>query len=127
LPFADRAYDLVCAFQMLEHLPYGQSLAAFGEMARVARRHVVISLPDARGAWRYVLHVPRIGVVERLFERPVFGLHEHRFDGEHHWEVNKRGYGLQRIVADLSRHAELLKTYRVSEMPYHRFFVFRRR
>lgn len=126
LPFADGAYDTACAFQVLEHLPYDEALAAFAELRRVARGHVVISLPDARGAWRYVVHVPRVGAVERLFERPVLGLREHRFDGEHHWEVNTRGHGLERVLADFSLGCELLKTYRVPEMPYHRFFVFRR-
>lgn len=126
LPFSDRQFDVVCAFQMLEHLPYERSLQAFREMLRVARTHVVISLPDARVMWRYAFHVPRRGLVQWLLPKPALGLREHRFDGEHHWEVNKRGYALDRVVADLSGGCTLEKTYRVPELPYHRFFVFRR-
>jgi len=48
MPFGDATYDVVCAFQMLEHLPYEVSLQALDEMLRVCRRYVVISLPDAR-------------------------------------------------------------------------------
>lgn len=40
MPFSDGSYDVVCAFQMLEHLPYEAALQAFGEMARVSRRHM---------------------------------------------------------------------------------------
>lgn len=125
LPFGDGAYDLVCAFQMLEHLPYEQSLAAFGEMLRVARRHVVISLPDARTAWRFAFHLPRRGTVELLLPRPRLRPREHVFDGEHHWEINTRSHPLARVQADLvARCPGLRRTWRVPELPYHRFFVF---
>jgi len=40
LPFADRAYDVVCAFEMLEHVPYEKSLSIFGELARVDLTHL---------------------------------------------------------------------------------------
>ena len=60
IPLANASYDVVCAFQVLEHLPYELSLKAMEEMARVTRRHVVISLPDARTVWRYQFHIPRI-------------------------------------------------------------------
>ena len=126
LPFADASFDVVCAFQMLEHLPYEAALGAFGEMVRVARCHVVISLPDARRAWRFAFHVPRVGTVEKLVLKPTLGLKPHVFDGEHHWEVNKRETPLARVVADFSARCPLVRTYRVAELPYHRFFVFRR-
>jgi SAM-dependent methyltransferase len=126
LPFADGEFDVVCAFQMLEHLPYEQSMQAWREMVRVARRHLVISLPDARTVWPVSVHLPRLGVRRWLVPKPSFGLAPHRFDGEHHWEINKRGFELARVSADLASACELIKTYRVHELPYHRFFVFRR-
>jgi len=50
---ADKSLDVVCAFQMLEHVPYEKSLAIFAEMAHVARKGAVISLPDAARCWPY--------------------------------------------------------------------------
>lgn len=47
LPFASGSFDCVCAFQMLEHIPYTDSLTAFSEMKRVADQYVIISLPDS--------------------------------------------------------------------------------
>src|SRR3546814_692103 len=47
LPFADGEFDVVCAFQMLEHVPYDVSLAAFAEMSPVANRALIISFPNA--------------------------------------------------------------------------------
>jgi hypothetical protein len=47
-------------------------------------------------------------------------------DREHFWEINKRGYRLSRVVADFSKYLPLIRTFRVPENPYHRFFVFSR-
>jgi ubiquinone/menaquinone biosynthesis C-methylase UbiE len=38
MPFDNNSFDVVCAFQMLEHLPYEKSLLAFKEMSRVAKK-----------------------------------------------------------------------------------------
>jgi hypothetical protein len=124
LPFHDGAYDVVCAFQVLEHVPYDHSLQGFAEMARVARRQVVISLPDAREVWRYVIHLPGRPAFEFLLPKPRLRAPENRFNGEHHWELNKAGYPLSRVLDDFARIMPLSHTYRVPEMPYHRFMVF---
>lgn len=126
MPFADAAYDVVCAFQMLEHLPYEESLRAFAEMVRVSRRHVVISLPDARIVWRYEIHIPKVGPRVFFLPRPQLNSPVHEFDGQHYWEINKRGYRLARIVADFTKLIGLTRTYRSPEYPFHRFFVFER-
>ena len=44
--------------------------------------------------------------------------------GEHYWEIGKAEYSLQRVMGEMrSAGFEIKKTYRVFEMPYHRFFV----
>jgi SAM-dependent methyltransferase len=125
MPFDDASFDVVCAFQMLEHLPYELSLQAFREMVRVSRRHVVISLPDARPVWRYQIQIPKFGIHDFLVPRPRLNAPEHKFDGEHYWEINKRGYLLSRVIGDFSKCIQLVETYRVPENPYHRFFIFK--
>ncbi|WP_440997949.1 class I SAM-dependent methyltransferase [Arhodomonas sp. SL1] len=126
LPFGDDHYDVVCAFQMLEHLPFEESRKAFSEMSRVARRGVVISLPDAKRVWRYVFHVPKLGEQQLHVPRPSKGPREHEFDGEHYWEINKAGYDLITVIAALKEAGgvALDRSYRVEEFPYHRFLVF---
>lgn len=126
LPFADGSYDVVCAFQMLEHLPYETALQAFAEMVRVSRRHVVISLPDARPVWPYRFHIPKFGTRSLLLPRPILKQPEHVFNGEHHWEINKKRYLLNRVISDYGSLCPLVYTYRVFENPYHRFFIFKR-
>lgn len=123
-PFADASYDIVCAFQMLEHIPYEVSLQVFNEMARVCRRHVVISLPNAQTLWRYQFHVPKFGARNFFIPRPLIKLPIHDFDGEHYWEINKHNYPIDRIISDFSKILKISKSYRVPENPYHHFFVF---
>jgi SAM-dependent methyltransferase len=47
VPLPDDDVDVALAGQVLEHLPWDDARAALGEMARVARVGVVVSLPDA--------------------------------------------------------------------------------
>jgi Methyltransferase domain len=122
LPFASGSFATVCAFQLLEHLPYEMSLKAFEEMVRVSERNVVISLPDDRPVWRFLF--PRFGSRGMLLPRPMSRLRHHEFDGEHYWEINKEGYELCKVVRDLSRFCRLKSTYRNFDNTYHRFFVF---
>ncbi len=124
LPFPDATFDVVCAFQVLEHLPYEAALAAFREMARASRRHVLISLPDAQPVWAYRLHLPKLGPRDFLVPRPRLRAPDHVFDGEHHWELNKRGHPLARVLGDLTASMPLVRTYRVFENPSHRFLLF---
>ena len=45
LPFADRSFDVVGCFEVLEHLPDDLPRRALSELARVARQAVVLSVP----------------------------------------------------------------------------------
>lgn len=46
LEFDDRSFDAVISCEVLEHLPYGAYEKALTEMARVARRAVIVSVPN---------------------------------------------------------------------------------
>ena len=127
MPFADMSYDLVCSFQVLEHMPYEISVQAFSEMMRVSKQSVIISLPDAQRVWRYQFHVPGVGPIALVLPIPKLNQGKHAFDGQHYWEVNKIGYPLKRVLADFSKYGNLYKTFRVAENPYHRFFIFDRK
>ena len=45
-------------------------------------------------------------------------------NGEHYWEIGRAGYPLRKVIGEMRDVGfEIKKTYRVFEMPYHRFFV----
>lgn len=124
LPVGAGEFDTVCAFQVLEHLPYDSSVIGFEEMCRVAKRNVIISVPNCD---RYVylkLRISNRKLVDFGFSLPSLFRRRHSFDGEHYWELGKLGYSKVRFLRDLGRHARLLEEFRVPEFPYHHFFVF---
>lgn len=66
LPFEDGSFDLACAIEMLEQSP--DPALALGELARVARRHVLVSVPR-EPVWR-MLNVARGAYVRSLGNSP---------------------------------------------------------
>ena len=51
LPFGDRAFEVVWASEILEHLP---SLETLGELERVSDRLVIATMPSPLGPYRYL-------------------------------------------------------------------------
>ena len=66
LSFADDEFDLACAIEVLEHVPEPQATVA--EMARVARRHLLVSVPR-EPLWRG-LNVARGAYLRELGNTP---------------------------------------------------------
>ncbi|MDU8946144.1 class I SAM-dependent methyltransferase [Ovoidimarina sediminis] len=123
LPFNENKFDLVCAFQVLEHLKYEDAQLALREMKRVSGRNILISLPNAQLVWRYCIYLPKFGERKSMFARPFWKPVEHKFDGEHYWELNKRGYEVERFLSDISKEFRILKNWRSWDNPYHHFFL----
>jgi SAM-dependent methyltransferase len=124
IPLAADTFDVVSCCQVLEHLPYVDFLPALKELARIAKSYAVLSLPDKTTVYRIDLDLPRLPPIRRLVHHPRPRPEIHKLDTEHHWEIGKRGFALKRIELDiLASGLRIVKSYRVFEMPYHRFFV----
>jgi SAM-dependent methyltransferase len=124
----DGSFDLVLCCELLEHLPYESFSKALSEIRRVSSRFAVISLPDAIRAYRLLLELPRLGVIQKIITAPRLIEQDHAFDGYHYWEIGKSGSSLKRVAKDLQGAGfNIRKTYRVFENPFHRFFVLEKR
>lgn len=70
LPFADDSVDLVLCAEVLEHLPPEMVPAACAELYRVARRHVLVTVPNREQLLEASHRCPQCG--------HVFHLHGHQ-------------------------------------------------
>ncbi|MFI5260370.1 MAG: methyltransferase domain-containing protein [Candidatus Paceibacteria bacterium] len=124
LPFADKSFDVVCAFEVLEHLPFDQFNNALDELSRVARSYVVISVPHFGPMFSFSLKIPFLPLMRFAIKLPF--PKKHSFNGEHYWEIGKRGYSIALIRNKLSFHGELIGDFVPFGSPYHHFFVLKK-
>ncbi len=121
LPFADNAYDLVCAFEVLEHLPFDDFEKAVSELVRVTKHRVIISLPHFGPPLLLRFKLPFLPEVSLAWKIPYPKTHV--WNGQHYWEIGKKGYPVSRIRAAVKKHGILVKEFIPFENQYHHFFV----
>lgn len=124
IPFPPKSFDTVLAAEVLEHVPFGDVPTALGEIARVARKAVVISLPHPGCVFFFSVKIPLLPRIEIFFKIPFFWK-QHRFNGQHYWELGKREFSLRRFLT-LACEAGLTYTHttQYADDPAHRFFLF---
>jgi ubiquinone/menaquinone biosynthesis C-methylase UbiE len=125
IPLPDNSTDVVCAFEVLEHLPFDHFEEAVRELLRVSSGHVAISLPHFGPPVFFDLKVP---FLPRLrFAKKIPFPKKHVFDGQHYWEIGKRGFPPRRVRSILRKSGTLLKEFVPFENQYHRFYILKKR
>lgn len=124
IPVKSGVFDLVCAFQVLEHLPYRDFEKALMEMRRVTSNHVIISLPHFGPPIKFMFKfpfIPEIKIAAKL-KLPL----EHTFNGQHYWEIGKKGYSERTVRQEFEKHFRIIKEFVPFENQYHRFFILKK-
>ena len=123
IPLKNNSYDAVVAFEVLEHIPFEDFEKVLSEMKRVAKKNVVISIPHFGPPLKLSFKIPFFKEVKFFYKIPYHPKHE--FNGQHYWEIGKRGYSISRIKNILRKQFVLEKDYLSFENPFHHFFVLR--
>jgi hypothetical protein len=127
LPFPDNSFDAICAFEVLEHVPYEKMKIALEEMRRVSKKDVVISVPHRRTGFEILFKFPFIrSLCKKDFLRAAFRI-PLRFggfetSGQHYWEIDGHTTKLSDFRQELEKKFEI-KGEKTPEMDlYRRFF-----
>lgn len=128
LPLPDDSFDLVTAFEILEHIPFEDVPKALAELKRVSKKRIIISLPYRSTGFEWVFKFPGI---RTLLKTPILSLFLRiplkfggiKVSGQHYWEIDAWSYRISRVRRLLSQYFTLLKEVRPPLNHYHYFFV----
>lgn len=121
IPFPDNSFDVVSAFQVLEHIPFENVPAALAEMMRVSKRYVFLDIPQFGTHVQFLLKLPLVRRIAIHFVLPY--PKKHIFDGFHYWEVGKRGYSPKKVRALMQSLGVIKEEFSVIENPKERFYI----
>ena len=127
LPFKDNEFDVVCAFQIIEHIPWEDVPKALSELKRVAKKNVIISIPFTAVTIEAMI---KSSIFMHLFRRWTFGFlinlefitRKWKYDGVHYWEMGKKNYPRKKVRNLLRQYFTIIKEKKV-EFSYQYFFV----
>lgn len=130
--FPDDSFDLVCAFEVLEHMPIAESERALANMARISKKHVIVSVPHRRTGFELVLKFPGIRTVLKkdfvklalLFPLRFKGFAE---SGQHYWEIDGHSTPLEKFRSILRKNFTIMSELTPVLDSYHRFFDLRKK
>lgn len=128
LPFENNSFDLVVAFEVLEHLPFADFEIACQEMRKTSREYVVISLPYSSIFFSLTAIFP---LIRTIFKKRYFNFflkipqffRSNKYDGEHFWEMGRRGTSKNKIRKILKKYYKIEKEFQPLLNFYHYFFV----
>jgi len=107
LPFEDNSFDVVCAFEILEHLPFEESIKGIKEMLRVSNKYVLFSVLYSSVYINISVNTNVLGGKRILFKDFVFRVPQFfrkaKFDGQHYWEIGRKGFSLKRVLKRLEK------------------------
>lgn len=124
LPFADADFEVALCCEVLEHIPYETVGLALGELARVASKRIIISVPNNS---RTLTVGARVGSHRRYWSAQfrVMPRRTWVYDNVHHWEIGTKNYTERGFKRLLSEHFKIEASYRVRAFPFHHFYVLR--
>jgi len=121
IPLTDDSFDLIAAFEILEHLPFSQFEKSLSEIRRVSKKYVIISLPHFGPPVKINFKLPFLKEVKVAFKIPFYK--KHKFNGQHYWEIGKKDYSPGKIRKIIKKYFKIKKEFIPFENQYHHFFV----
>lgn len=125
IPVNGGSFDLVCAFEVLEHLPFERFEQSLLELKKASEKWIIISLPHFGPPIKFLFKAPFLKELKFSFKIPFWI--KHKTGGEHFWEIGKRGYSSRKIRKIIKKHFVILKEFIPFENQYHHFYVLKKK
>lgn len=123
LPFGKDSFDAVLAAEVLEHIRFEDVPRALQEICRISKRFVIFSLPHAGFVFSFGFKLPFLRRSDYIWKLPFFWK-KHQFQGEHYWELGKRGFGVSPIKKLFRKQGFAIREARMhADDPAHYFFI----
>lgn len=128
LTFEDNNFEVVTAFEVLEHIPFEDFPKALAELKRVSSKTVILSLPYRSTYFEFIFRLP---LTRTIFNRdflsfflrfPWFfkGFHT---SGQHYWEIDGYNYRLGKVMKILKNNFKSVKKIKPVLDGYRLFFI----
>lgn len=121
MPISDKAFDIVLCSQVLEHLPFNKFEICLKEIKRVAKSGAIISLPHFGPPIKFSVKLPFLK--ETKFHFKLYFPLKHQFNGEHYWEIGKKGFAPSKIRKLILKFFTIKKEFIPFENQYHHFYI----
>jgi cyclopropane fatty-acyl-phospholipid synthase-like methyltransferase len=118
-------FDLILACEIFEHIKYEDFIQAIQLLKSIAPK-MIVSVPHTTVNSRFFHLAFKIPGIRRvsISKKWIYKKIEHEFNGQHHWELGKRGFSVVRICKDFNQIGwRIMKKFFNPENPYHYFFV----
>jgi len=125
LPCQDDSFEVVCAYEVLEHLSFADFDTALSELARVSKKHVLLSLPHFGPPLQLHVKVPFLPKLRLSIKIPYHK--KHTWNGQHYWEIGKKEYSPSRIRRHIEKFFVIEREFIPFESQYHHFFTLRKK
>ncbi len=107
----EKKFDIIVCSHILEHIPYDLFTSNL-EQLRKYSKYTLIYLPNAGVAIGTELRLhPKWRKTFRLF-LSIFKNKQIKFNGEHYWEIDVKGFPLSRIRHDINKYFKIKEEYR---------------
>ena len=137
-------FDLVAAFEMLQHLPHRELPATLQKLASLSNRYVLISVPAHVHRFELAVEIPGMLTPRRLGLGWLWGRHslslklewprgrgpsksgwEGREDywNPHYWEVGRKSYPRSRVLGDIKASGLTVLWHKYNPRHTHLLFV----
>jgi ubiquinone/menaquinone biosynthesis C-methylase UbiE len=116
LPVKDNSFDVVCAFQILEHIPFEDFETALAEIYRVSKKYAVISVPYSTFYFGTIIQFSYLSLFRNIYKTlrikpnmpisigarlPTFFLNEHAMTNYHYWEMGRKSTSKTRVKKEI--------------------------